>query len=228
MLALQACRAESFKSDDVIINEVGEDCALYDRYIDQYGNEGIVAFVGGEDFWEDCIIVVSLDEGYESWGPLDETVYKVDEISFDTITNYYILYYPVFGLMMQQSMKSMGIERFPAQQWCDRKNQGDPYPNAASWRLPSYYEAQLIFSSPELNDALIKAGGTPIDNNHFYWTCAEDIEGYVNPVGVTPDYDQENRAILLTPLNTSFSDKDHWLKTNKHHVRAIKYVYYKN
>ena len=127
-----------------------------------------------------------------------------------------------------QSMKSMGIERFPAQQWCDKKNLGDPYPSSSSWRLPTYYELRLVFSSKDLNNALKQAGGTPLNNSYYYWTCLEDIENYLHFDNIITDFDRENRAIILNPHGNAYIDKDKWIKKNKYHVRAIKYIYYKN
>lgn len=228
LLALHSCKIESFKSDDIIVEEVGEDCALNDIYVDEYGNEGVIACIYEDRFMDKYIIAISADEGYEAWGPMGEAVYKPDGINFDSIQNYYILYYPSFGLMMQQSMKSMGINRFPAQQWCDRKNQGDPYPNAASWRLPSLVEWLLIIENTGLNDALISIGGTPLDESHYYWTCTEDIKDYTPVFDSATTYDKENRAVLCNPVHNTYHNKDYWIKKNKHHVRAIKYVYYKD
>lgn len=209
-----------------MVDEVGKDCSLYDIYVDEFGNEGIIAYIHEDSAWK-YIIAISADEGYEPWGPMGEAVYKPDGINFDSVENNAIFTYPTFGLMMLQSMKSMGINRFPAQQWCDRKNQGDPYPNAASWRLPSCEEFYTIMGNTGLNDALISMGGTPLDEDHFYWTCTEDIDNYMQFSSTTTDYDMENRAIHLSPRLNSYINKDYWLKKNKYYVRAIKYVYLK-
>ena len=229
LLTLHSCHEELFKSDDIIIDEVVEDCTLNDVFVDEYGNEGIIAYISDDDFWGDCIIAISADESYESWGPMGEVVYKAEGIAFDTFPNYYILYHPSFGLMMQQSMKSMGISRFPAQQWCDEKNHGEPYPSAASWRLPTLYEWVLITKNTGLNAALLSIGGTPLDDNNYYWTCTEDIDGYVSHITDSLSVsDQENRAIPVNPSRYTYDNSDYWIKKNKYHVRAIKYVYYKN
>lgn len=223
---LTLCSCSSFESDDLIIDEVGEDCALNDIFVDEFGNEGVIAYIYDEGGWR-FVIAISADEGYKPWGPMGEAVYKVDSIDFDTTANHLLFSHPTFGLMMLQSMKSMGINRFPAQQWCDSKNQGDPYPNAASWRLPTLEEWLMIIKNTGLNDALVSIGGTPLDNNHLYWTCIEDLEGYVTLHDSTTTYDRENRAILLDPTAHTNHDKDFWLKKNNYYVRAIKYVYYK-
>lgn len=226
LLALHSCK-DSW-SDSQIINEVGEDCALNDIFIDEFGNEGIIAYIYSKEDDEGLlkyIIAISADEGYESWGPMGEAVYKVDSINFDSLSDHLLFFRPAFGLMMQQSMKSMGINRFPAQHWCDLKNQGDSYPSASSWRLPTVYEWLRIIENAGLNDALVSIGGTPLDNSHYYWTCTEDIEGYISFDDSTT-YDRENRAVIANTIAQTTYDKDYWLKKNKHHVRAIKYVYY--
>ena len=224
---LLTCCTKSNWSDDCIIDGDYEAYTLNAPYIDEYGNEGVIAYISEKEGEIKYIIAISLDEGYESWGPMGEAVYKVDSINFDTISNYYFLYQPAFGLMMMQSMKSIGIERFPAQNWCDKKNIGDPYPNASSWRLPTYYELRLVFSNKGLSNALTQAGGDPLYNNYYYWTCVEDIENYMTFDNIVSDYDRENRAINMNPKGNAYVNKDYWLKKNKYHVRAIKYVYYK-
>lgn len=225
LLALFSC--SSHFSDDLIIDEVGEDCALNDIFVDEFGNEGVIAYIYDEDDWK-FVIAISADEGYEPWGPMGEAVYKIDSIDFDTTAHHLLFSHPTFGLMMLQSMKSMGINRFPAQQWCDSKNQGDPYPNAASWRLPTLFEWLMIIENTGLNDALTSMGGTPLDESHYYWTCSEDIKDYTPVFDSATTYDKENRAIICNPTYNTYHNKDYWLKKNKHYVRAIKYVYYDN
>ena len=226
LLTLQACNVSSFKSNDLIVDELDGNYTLNALYEDEYGNKGIIAYISDENDWLDRVIAISLDESYESWGPMGEAVYKSEGINFDTITNYYILYYPAFGLAMLQSMKSTGIERFPAQQWCDKKNIGDPYSNVSSWRLPSLSEWLLISGNAELNHALQMAGGTPLQKNQYYWTCTEDFEGFITLGDSSATFDRENRAIPSTTDALTLHDKDNWIKKNKYHVRAIKYVYY--
>lgn len=217
----QSCR---FESDELFADETTEGYQLYDYYIDSYGNEGIVAHIESSYHSSRYIIILSADETYAYWGPMGELVYNYDEISLSA------LYQPSFGIAMLQNMKSMGIERFPAQAWCDQKNQSEPYPSGVSWRLPSRSEFVSIFGKgnhlSDINKALRGIGGTIVDEDHFYWTCTEDIDGYVTVGGQAIGYDQANRAVLSSPRNTAFSNKDRWIKKNKYHVRAIKYIYY--
>ena len=111
----QSC---SHESDEHVADETTEDYQLYDYYIDSYGNEGIVArIVSSNQSSRKYIIVLSADETYTYWGPMGELVYKYDTLQFSTLGK------PSFGIAMLQSMKSLGVERFPAQAWCDQKNQ---------------------------------------------------------------------------------------------------------
>lgn len=208
-----------FKSDDLVLDETTEKYQLYDYYVDENGNEGIVAFVS--DY---RIIVISADESYESWGPMGVLVYQSDSISVDILRN------ERFGLSVLQAMDAYGIDRFPAQAWCYAKNKNEEYPYTGSWRLPSYYELKLIFhyngiSLDELNEALYNIGGTLIGEDEMLWTCVEDFEGYISINNSTNDYDKVNRAVITSPMQQSYSDKDRWIKKQKHHVRAIKYIY---
>ena len=224
MVGMQSCfKDEEFsdKSNDLFIDEVDPNIQLYDLYVDKYGNEGIIACIynyGIDDFG--YIIAISLDETIEPWGPMDELVYKAD------FEGTYVFSQASFGLMMLQSMKSMGIHRFPAQKWCDDKNNGEQYPYTGSWRLPSLAEFRSISNINALNQAIEAVGGTPLSDYELYWTCVEDFDNYMTVNNNHEDYDKENRAIPVTPKYTQYTDKDRWIKKNKHHVRAIKYVYF--
>ena len=211
----------TFKSEGVILDERSEEYMLYDYYVDEYGNEGIVVYIAQN---EKYAIVLSADESYEQWGPTDEQVYSVDASSLQYGTQ-------EFGLAMHQLMKAKGIERYPAQYWCDRKNGENELSYAGSWRLPSYKELRIIFGDNglyvgKIQSALKHIGGTLLDAEKTYWTCAEDYDGYLSFKDVETDYDPENRAVLITYLNSAYATKDRWIKKNKHYVRAIKYVYY--
>lgn len=214
----------SFESEGLFTDDTTEKYQLYDYYVDSYGNEGIVAYIPGSQKYT---IVISSDESYQSWGPMGECIYKSDTISKLGLSQ------PSFGVAMHQVMKSIGIQKFPAQTWCHEKNFDEEYPRAGSWRLPSYYELQLIFGSKgknvdALNDALNGIGATPLNKNNIYWTCVEDFDGYITIEDNISDYDKENRAVISSPLNATYGYKDRWLKKNKYYVRAIKYVYYSN
>ena len=195
-----------------------EEYELYDYYVDQYGNEGIIAHVSDK-----CVIAISLDESLQYWGPTGEEVYNGSTKSQDITTI-------EFGVAMHQTMMLMGIERFPAQNWCNQKNRHEESPRAGSWRLPSRYDFLFIYGTDKkiaaLNEALVRANGTPLEIEGMYWTCVEDIEGYITFDDEVPDYDQANRAVLCSPTNTTYYNKDRWIKKNLYNVRAIKYVYY--
>lgn len=207
---------ERYVSSDLLINEVDPNIQVYDYYVDPYGNEGVVFYRGNQ-----CIVVISVDESYDYWGPMDHYVYNVYNI-----TNYSVFSSYPFGLMMLQNMYAQGLDRFPAQKWCYNKNNGELHPKASSWRLPSYTEMTSLPNINKLNEALISIGGTPLDVDSYYWTCTEDYDGYVTINLQHEDFDKENRAILKSFKANSFSNKDSWIKKNKYKVRAIKYVYY--
>jgi len=224
ILTLASCDDQS---KGVFTDDTTEEYQLYDYYVDEYGNEGIVAYIFKSTLTEsEYIIVVSATESYQSWGLMGETVYK------DSIDKMHI-YRPTFGLSMLQSMKSAGIEHFPAQAWCDRMNGGEKYPRAGSWRLPTDYEFQDVFGAKgdkvtALNNALRNVGGTPVSTDNIYWTCVEDVDDYIHIADKVLDYDPANRAVPVSPKRSSFDNKDRWLKKNKYYVRAIKYVYYRD
>lgn len=224
MFALSSC---NFESEGVFTDDTTEEYQLYDYYVDEYGNEGVVAYISGQKVsWSNkYILVVSSDEAYLPWGIMGENIYKSDTITDMGFRD------PSFGIAMHQLMKSYEIGKFPAQAWCDAKNNDEKYPRAGSWHLPSYYEYQLIFGSTgarvsSLNKALSNIGGTPFNAANMYWTCVEDFDDYIHIKNAESDYDKENRAVIASPANSICSDKDRWLKKNRYYVRAIKYVYY--
>lgn len=216
-LSLTSC----FESHDIIINE-SKEYKLYDYYIDSYGNEGIVAAT--DSGTKPYIIVVSIDESYQSWGPMGENVYK-DSIHTIGLKDF------SFGVAMLQAMKATNVERYPAEAWCNKKNVDEHYPSGSSWRLPTYEEMNWISKSKNrqhmnyLNSAIKRAGGTPISMEKLYWTCVEDIDSYISIDGIESNYDPKNRAIPRTWNNQTLAYKDRWIKKNRYFVRAIKYVY---
>lgn len=226
-ICLLSCDKES---DALIVNELDEEYQLYDYYVDENGNEGLVAriFKGSSvskyPKGYKYMIVLSLDESIEPWGPMGEVVMKKDSVSKAELRQ------STAGIMMLQSMCSRGIDRYPAQNWCFSKNRSKEI-SASSWRLPSYAELMEIFGTSganvsRINQAIRDYGGTILDDSRFYWTCMEDYEGYITVSGVESDYDQANRAILTSPHNSTSGNKDRWLKKNNYYVRAIKYIYY--
>lgn len=218
------------ESDALILDELDEEYRLYDYYVDEKGNEGIVAYIqNGSSISKyprgyKCMVVISSDESLESWGPMGEIIMKKDSASRLELSQ------PTAGIIMLQSMSSRGMNRYPAQNWCFKKN-GSREISSGSWRLPTSHELLLVFGSngnnvKKLNQALKLTGGKLVDDSQLYWTCIEDYDGYITVDDLKLDYDQANRAILTTPLHSTFSDKDRWLKKNKYYVRAIKYIYY--
>lgn len=194
---------------------------LYDYYVDEYGNDGIVAYVGTtSDAADSFKIVLSLDETIESWGPQEYIVYKdsVLEPMIKVIS---------FGVAMHQLMYQIGIDNFPAQAWCNQKNK-DNCPWAGSWRLPTLTEHNMIVKNIDrLNSYLRNYQGIPMDTTKMYWTCIEDYDQLLEIKGeINNTYDPMNKAIALTPTYKVIGGKSKWLKSNKHNVRAIKYIYY--
>ena len=213
------------KSDEYIVGD-SDHYSLYDTYTDDYGNMGVIVRIVTKTNHYKYIIAISADETEAAWGPMDKMVFKDGIHGNDTVAENMN-----FSLGMLQLMKLEGIERFPAQQWCDAKNNDELNPNAESWTLPSYKIMDDILSTTNLillNRKLNNIGGTPIDSYGTYWTCAEDYDGYISIAGTESDYDAANRATLIKPLGGTFDNKEQWMKKNKHKVRAIKYVYYQN
>lgn len=216
------CLSCGIGSEGVYTDDTTENYQLYDYYIDEYGNEGIVACRTSK-----YIIVISADETSQPWGPTGERIYKKEFYESDSEL-------PGLGVAMLQIMRSKGIERFPAQNWCDMKNMEEELPRAGSWRLPTFHELELIFGEQganvgKLNLALRSIGGEDIrtGEDDRYWTCAEDLNGYIVFTNNTEsDYEPENRAVVTSSNFTAYVYKDRWVKKNKNYVRAIKYIYY--
>ena len=225
MLTTTSC----FKPDEnlVVVDETrGRLYELYSRYIDENGNKGIVVYAERGK----CIIVMSCDEAYLPWGNMGQTI-----MPSDTIKSVYDNRYG-YGIEVLNRMRSIGIEEFPAQKWCDDKNCGnDIY--SGSWHLPTIHELKTIFRGgrysskiADLNDVLNRFNNTPVIDQEEYWSCIEDIPGAINNdedkiIGEL--YDSGNRAIPVRPKLTFNPDKTTWYKKERHNVRAIKYIYYK-
>lgn len=226
LLALALLTACDFESEGVYVDDTTEPALLYDYYVDEYGNEGVVVYSLSSSSSK-YQIVMSADEAYLPWGPMGEQVYSADTVRKTSLSN------REYGVAMLQTMKSRGIERYPAQAWCDRKNNGEKYPQGGSWRLPTYWELVTIFGANganvgKINSAMQGIGGTPLTTDYMYWSCAEDYDDYIKITNVTSDYDCLNRAVISTPARTTTSTKERWLKKNSHYVRAIKYIYYED
>lgn len=222
---LLTCCVACDETDPYFDLQNGDNLQLFDYYIDEYGNEGVVMYVRNASTWYQTAsykMVISLDEGYDSWGPVELLVYKCDSVRYsDVILKDY-------GVAMHQLMHHIGIEKFPAQAWCHKKNVNDKHPWAGSWRLPTISEWMYVNNHiTDLNTALIKYGGKPLNKNQMYWTCLEDYDQVLEINGeVNQTYDPMNNAVALTPTYKVVDGKNKWLKSNKHNVRAIKYIYY--
>ena len=222
---LTVCSSCDHESESICVDDTTEPYQLYDYYVDQYGNEGIVVYKLTSASKEQ--IVMSADEAVLPWGPTGEQVFAVDSVPSTMLRN------ASYGIAMLQTMKSRGIDKYPAQAWCNQKDRGEKYPQGSSWHLPTYWELVIIFgdkgaSVDKINKALTDIGGTPLTSGSMYWSCTEDYEGYAKIRDVVSDYDSENRAVITSPARSTYSTKERWIKKNSHNVRAIKYVYYEN
>lgn len=203
-----------------IVDERGDNLELYDYYVDEYGNEGIVVYI---NLLETRVLVLSSDEQELPWG-------QPGQLLFDSLTS--ISSESNNGLLMLNIMYNHGIDHYPAQSWCMSKNNGG-FPYTGSWRLPSHYEWKNFVCRSEnvvnqINKSLARIGGVPLDKNDYYWTCTEDYENYWKFSVSETDYDPVNCAINESPLIRALVNKENWHKQRTHKVRAIKYVYYKD
>lgn len=225
IITVLVCLASCDEADPNFDLQNGNNLELFDYYVDEYGNEGVVFYVQEMSKWYHTAsykIVISLDEGYESWGPLDRLIYKEDSLTYNDICR------DEYGVAMHQLMHHIGIEKFPAQAWCHKKNIDEKYPWAGSWRLPTLFEWEKVsMYYTKLNAALIKYGGIPMDESQMYWTCMEDYNQVITIKGETNNtFDPANKAISLTPGYKVINGKNDWIKSYEHNVRAIKYIYY--
>ncbi len=203
--------------------------ALYDHYVDEYGNEGIVASVNlSPDGIANFIIVVSADETETSWGPVDRAVWYVSEY----FNKGYIDGHD-FGLDMNQLVEESGVGQFPAFEWCQSKNRDGRPVHSGSWILPTYTELKYVFGRglEPLNAALESIGGTPVSDDGYYWSAVEDIDDAFHfadeTLSANFDFDQKRRAIPMTSDCLFSTHKQFWNKAYEYRVRAIKYIYYK-
>lgn len=85
-----------------------DDIHLYDYYVDEFGNEGIVTYISTDST---NVMVVSADEGYVSWGPVDCRIYTKKENLLGS----------ELSMVMLQNAIFLNINRFPAFKWCNCK-----------------------------------------------------------------------------------------------------------
>lgn len=205
------CSCSYLGPEELIRNE--DDIQLYDYYIDDNGNEGVVVYKTEQD-----ILVISIDEGLVSWGPGDLSImphglHSGGKCSMKTMQN--AIFY--------------GIDRFPAFKWCNAKNP-DGQLNVTSWMLPCANEMRYLFYQVDisyLNKVLMKIGGTPISPGELYWTASEDTYYFDQYDDYGNNYIPEMRAVCMTPELDSDYKIIYWIKSQKHRVRAVKYIKYK-
>lgn len=218
LMGLISCDKES---EGVILDERQHlTYKKYDIYKDKHGNMGVVISVTTKR-----ILVMSADEGVASWGEMGKTLTPHDTVTLSSQGN-------SFGLSMLQSMKTAGIEHYPAQKWCDDKNCGDPL-YGGSWRLPTYREYSNYINKTNftnINKALSSLNAPLLTSSFWYWTCNEDTEGF-RPSDANLGnllFDSDNRAIPVSPVSTYPGNKDQWVKKFRYHVRAVKTIYYED
>lgn len=212
-------------------NRVGYDTYnLYDYYVDEYGNEGIVAlklkYEGGSEY----VVVLSGDEcEAASWGPEEKNL-----VPFNSDANIGFVRNFLYCVEVNQIAEVYGISDFPAFEWCQSKNKDGLTIHSSSWLLPSHYMLQtILYGRTDLVDSALKRHGlTPLaDNvNDYYWTCTEDIDGYIDFAYTGSlyayDFDPVSRAVPLTKNAFYSPQKMLWQKNNAYRVRAIKIIYH--
>ncbi len=203
---------------------------LYDHYVDEFGNEGVVAYAVKDEYGA-TVIVLSLDETECAWGRTNYSVYPVVEgFNPGYLNDTY------WGLEMNQLVERLDGEDYPSFAWCHAKNKDGKPLHSSSWILPSYSEFMWITYSEDnahlnaLNKAIETYGGTPLSIDEFYWTATEDIDDYIHLSSDTYEvlygYDQDNRALRVTPEGYFYTNKANWSKRFISRVRAVKYIYY--
>ena len=196
----------------------GKEYELYDHYVDEHGNEGIVIAVNGKKSMGRTLkytIVMSLDEADLSWGRMGEALSAPD-------TSYS---YDGYCLLMNQRAHFKGIENYPAFEWCYRKNRSRKLPNINSWILPNQKEyrttyTNVLSTSYELiNQHIVKYGGTPLDPDKPYWLAEE------NRFPDVVERRKDNANYFFISEGVQYADT---AKNSVLGVRAVKYIYFEN
>lgn len=203
---------------------------LYDVYIDSHGNQGIVILKEQEDDGAQWVIVLSADETDSSWGLPDKYVYPMERYAKDGLTDTKYPQQYSYAIDLNQRVEAQGLSSYPAFAWCHAKNNGETV-HAGSWILPS---EEMMFKALndnylQINKALSAHNMTPISTTGFYWTCTEDINGYISDSSndhFKYGYDPAARAIPITYNAMYPIQKTVWEKSNIHHVRAVKIIHY--
>lgn len=205
---------------------------LYDSFVDANGQKGIVVFNDVDPSTnQGSIIVMSLDETVASWGPQDKEVYPISDSELNEL-----ILLPGYALDVNHAVNQLGREKYPAFDWCQKKNpSGEPL-HGGSWILPGYWEWHVLQEQTQLdvlNEALTTYGGTPLCGpGEYYWTASEDQEGvFAYYDEDDPDYESNwdfnprERAIHISSDGMLLINKVYWSKSLKYHVRAVKYIY---
>jgi len=223
LLVLAGCSQERLANDSVGF----DDYQLYDRYVDDNGNEGIVAFKYNQDNYG-IVLVLSADETLAAWGPENKNVIQFNDYANIDFADSY-----AFAIEINQTVELLGFEKFPAFGWCHNKNKDSKRIHASSWILPNVSFLSYIFSNLEkLNESLAKNGMTLLSDEAYYWTCNEDIEDYFHFADESAqnayDYDPVSRAIPMATDLLFPTHKTAWQKEKVYRVRAVKCIYYKS
>lgn len=128
-------------------------------YYNRNGVEGIVYRIsnGGTHG-----MIVSLDEGYGSWGPTYVTTGATDHYNGLSNTSKIIQHFDLNG--------------FPIFKWCYNKNSG----GTTEWYIPSITELKDILREEDnINPGLLNNGGIILDCLHnSYWSSTESGQNY--------------------------------------------------
>lgn len=208
----------SCQADNIADVTDGKEYELYDYYVDEHGNGGIVIVAYNKRSFGRTLkytIVMSLDEADLSWGRMGETLSAPD-------TSYS---YDGYCLLMNQRAHFKGIENYPAFEWCYRKNRSRKLPNINSWILPNQKEyrttyTNVLSTSYELiNQHIVKYGGTPLDPDKPYWLAEE------NRFPDMVERRKDNANYFFISEGVQYADT---AKNSVLGVRAVKYIYFEN
>ena len=186
----------------------GKEYDLYDYYVDENGEEGIVVLGSSKNKY---ILVMSLDESECIWSKTGVSVANGDTL---------IRYYDERALLLNQRATHLGLEKFPALKWCIDKNHGKNYPDINSWILPSlYHRSKRITSRIQYNYELINQHiesyrGIPLSQEAYYWLADEPSMIYTS----SPVSDTEH-SLAFTMSGDYIVSKERTCK-----VRAFKYI----
>lgn len=206
------------EADNIADVTDGKEYELYDYYVDEHGNGGIVIVAYNKRTFGRTLkytIVMSLDEADLSWGRMGETLSAPD-------TSYS---YDGYCLLMNQRAHFKGIENYPAFEWCYRKNRSRKLPNINSWILPNQKEyrttyTHVLSTSYELiNQHIVKYGGTPLDPDKPYWLAEE------NRFPDMVERRKDNANYFFISEGVQYADT---AKNSVLGVRAVKYIYFEN